>query len=100
MLDLEHPCKQTGAYVTLALPDKQDVRAQIRHQRDKMPLQTMFVECDILSACCAAGKGPFEVANKELTCALILWGTIEQLPDKMSMPCISFIKASLTAQAV
>ena len=39
-----------------------------------------------------AGKGPFEVANKDLTCALILWGDIQRFPDKLSQPCTSFIQ--------
>ena len=42
----------------------------------------------------SAGKGPFEVANKDLTCALILWGDIQHFPDKLSQPCISFIQVS------
>ena len=45
-------------------------------------------------SCCATGKGPFEVSSKELTCALILWGKIEQFPGKLSLHCISFIKVS------
>ena len=39
-----------------------------------------------------AGKGPFEVANQDLTCALILWGDIQHFPDKLSQPCTLFIQ--------
>ncbi|DBA80162.1 TPA: hypothetical protein ACH3X2_007633 [Trebouxia sp. C0005] len=41
------------------------------------------------------GKGPFEVASKELTCALILWGDIQLFPEKLSQPCVAFIQACL-----
>ena len=40
----------------------------------------------------SAGKGPFEVASKDLTCALILWADIQHFPDKLSQPCTSFIQ--------
>ena len=38
------------------------------------------------------GKGPFEVGSKELTCALILWGSIQNFPQKLSQPCTAFIQ--------
>ena len=48
--------------------------------------------CGLQISLLPAGKGPFEVASKELTCALILWGDIQHFPEKLSPPCIAFIQ--------
>ncbi len=51
-----------------------------------------FALCCLSAQCWPAGKGPFEVASKELTCALILWGDIQHFPEKLSQPCVAFIQ--------